>query len=68
MERKGSEKGEERGESKSVVRGGRQWGEGKERKERTSHGRGGHHMVQPTQHVDGEGGGGAPNLTRVAPT
>ena len=24
-------------------------------------------MVQPTQHVDGEGGGGAPNLTRVTP-
>ena len=31
-------------------------------------GRGGHHMVQPTQHVDAEGGGGGvPNLTRVAP-
>ena len=28
---------------------------------------GGHHAVQPTQHVDGEGGGGAPNLTRVTP-
>ena len=34
--------------------------EGKERKR-------GHHMVQPTQHADVGGGGGAPNLTQVTP-